>query len=175
MAHSRPRVIRRLRTLRDLEWFNAPFLILVFSTTWSDRSLSSTWQRLVAYLLVAALLVVGGWYWHVKLRQVRDGFPIERHLRRLAMIERLAVAVLALGSLALMASWVWAVGTPADRAWATGFIVFAWAEYVNYFRVQLMYDTIRDLRRLFRMRQLRKSALAVDLARRGGAGVHRDG
>jgi len=167
MAHSRLRVIRRLRTLRNLEWFNAPFLILALSTSWSDRSLSSTWQRLIAYLLVAALLMVGGWFWHVKLAQVRDGRPIERHLRRLALIGRLAVAALALGSLALTASWVWSVGTLADRAWASGFTVFAWAEWVNYFRVQIMHDTIRDLRRLLRTRRLRKSVLAVDLARQG--------
>lgn len=168
--HSRSRLVRRLRTLRNLEWFNVPFLILLLSTTWSDRSLPSTWQRLIAYLLVAALLVVGGWYWHVKLRQVRDGRPIERHLGRLATFERLALATLAVGSLALTASWVWAVGTLADRTWATGFIVFAWAEYVNYFRVQLMHDTMRDLRRLFRTWRLRRSALAADLAAWRGRG-----
>jgi hypothetical protein len=45
-----------------------------------------------------------------------------------------------------------------------GLLGFAWLEYVNYFRVQLMHDTRSDLRRLVRTRRLRRSWLATDLA-----------
>jgi hypothetical protein len=88
-----------------------------------------------------------------------------------------AVGLLSAAVVVLVWSFVTRIGVATDRWWATGVLVLGWLEYVNYFRLQLMHDTVGDVRRLVRTRRLRPSALARDLARhRGGsrsAGVAR--
>lgn len=170
-THDRPRLLRRLKTLRNVEWFNIPFLVLVLYLAWSDRSMDALWQRLTAYALVAFLLLIGGWYWHLKVAQIGRGRSIESQLTTLARIRMVASVILGCTSVALVASWIAGIGHTADRGWATGFLVLAWAEYVNYFHYQLMHDTRSDLERLRRTGKLRRSWLAADLdgMRRGGA------
>ena len=157
-------VVRRLKTLRTLEWFNIPFLFVALASIWSDRTAASLWQRVTVYSLVAMLLAIGGWYWHLKILQVLRRRRIESELRALLRIRRAAEIVLTVASLASAMSWTLEVGATADRVWATGLLVFACAEYVNYFRYQLMHDTRADLRRLLRTRRLRPSWLARDLS-----------
>lgn len=123
-----------------------------------------TWQRMLAYVAVATLLVIGGWYWHRKLQQLRHERSIDDALPILDRLDRGLRRGLLVASLAGLASWLVGVGDLVDRVWATGFLAMAWAEYVNYFRVQLMHDTRSDLRRLWRTRRLRPSWLASDLA-----------
>jgi len=163
-THARPKLLRRLRNLRNLEWFNIPFLLTILFLMWSDRAIESTWQRLIAYLAVAALLAVGGWYWHLKLHQIGSGRLIASELAFLEKVRLVAPIVLMVLTVALAASWFGRLGSTADRWWATGFLVLGWAEYVNYFHLQLMHDTKSDLTRLFTTRRLRKSWLANDLS-----------
>ena len=180
MARSSRRAApRRLRSLRNLELFNVVFLAAVL-LWWVPRRAdetipADTWQRSVAYLPMAALLVAGGWYWHLKLRAITgDREPLRRALGPLGVIGRLAVAVLAAGTVLAIASWVTGTGNPADRVWATGLVAFGWLEYVNYFQWQLMHDTRADLRRLAHDRRLRRSMLRRDLdrwARRSRSGT----
>lgn len=160
---SRRRVVRRLVNMRNLEWFNIGFLVVVLSTTWSDRTFLAVWQRLTVYLLLAGLLAVGGWYWHVKARQIRDRSTIAPELTKLSRIQRAAVLSLIVATIAMVGSWAFQVGFSVDRVWAFVFLAFAWAEYVNYFHYQLMYDNRADLQRLTRSRRLRESHLATDL------------
>jgi hypothetical protein len=163
-AHARPKLLRRLRNLRNLEWFNIPFLLTILSLTWSDRAVESIWQRFIAYLAVASLLAMGGWYWHLKLHQIGSGRSIASELAFLEKVRLVAPIVLIGLTVALAASWLGGLGSTADRWWATGFLVLGWAEYVNYFHVQLMHDTKSDLTRLLTTRRLRKSWLANDLS-----------
>jgi Kef-type K+ transport system membrane component KefB len=150
--------------LRTLEWFNIPFLFVALASMWTDRTVAHLWQRVTAYSLVAMLLAIGGWYWHLKILQVQRRRPLESQLRALLRIRPGAEIVLTIASLASAMSWTLQVGVTTDRMWATGLLVFAWAEYVNYFRYQLTHDTRADLRRLVRTRRLRPSWLARDLA-----------
>jgi hypothetical protein len=163
------RLHRRLASLRTLEWINIgwlAFVLLWWIPTGQGAAVpASTWQRTVAYVPAAALLVVGGWYWHRKLQQLRDGRPLDAALPLLDRADRLGRVVL-LGMTAAMAvSWLTATGATTDRAWASVLLVFAWAEFVNYFRLQLMHDTRSDLARLRRTRRLRRSWLASDLSK----------
>lgn len=147
-----------------MEWFNVSFLIAILSSLWSDRALGATWQRFTAYALAAGLLAVGGWYWHLKMLQIRDGRPMVGNLPTFDRIDRFAPVVLGAVSVGLIGSWLAGLGATADRGWATGFLLLAWAEYVNYFKVQLMHDTRSDWRRLMRNGRPRRSWLASDLA-----------
>lgn len=156
-------------SLRTLEWLNVVWLGVVLLWLLPGRRgvpmPADTWQRSVAFVPVAGLLVAGGWYWHRKLAQVRDGRPLDGVLGVLHRVDRLAPGLLVVTTVAMAGSWVFRVGTAGDRGWATALLVLAWLEYVNYFRVQLMHDTRADLGRLRRTRRLRRSALARDLDR----------
>jgi hypothetical protein len=162
------RLERRLASLRTLEWANIVWLgvlLLWWAPAWQDAPVpAGTWQRTIAYLPVAGLLVAGGWYWHRKLQQLRDARSLGDAMPVLQRTGRYARRLLTALSVAMAVSWVTAAGATADRAWATLLTLFAWAEYVNYFHVQLMHDTRSDLARLRRTRRLRRSWLADDLA-----------
>jgi hypothetical protein len=158
----------RLASLRTLEWVNIAWLAVVllwWAPSWQHAAIpADTWQRTVAFLPVAGLLAVGGWYWHRKLQQLRDARPLGDAMPVLQRAGRHARRVLMALTVAMAVSWVTTAGSAADRAWATLLILFGWAEYVNYFHVQLMHDTRSDLARLRRTRRLRRSWLANDLA-----------
>jgi hypothetical protein len=162
------RLEKRLASLRTLEWVNIAWLavlLLWWAPGWQQAPVpAGTWQRTLAFLPVAGLLAVGGWYWHRKLQQLRDGRSLEDAMPVLHRACRYARRTLTAMTIAMAVSWVAAVGATADRAWATLLILFAWAEYLNYFHVQLMHDTRSDLARLRRTRRLRRSWLASDLA-----------
>lgn len=167
-THARPRLERRLASLRTLEWANVVWLALLL-LWWLPVQLGEpmpdgVWQRTLAYVPVASLLLVGGWYWHRKLQQLRQERPLDDALRILDHLARVLPWALGVATGAILLSWLSRAGYATDRAWATGMIVFAWAEYVNYFKVQLMHDTRSDLRRLRRTRKLRQSWLAHDIA-----------
>ena len=93
---------------------------------------------------------------------------ISHPLRRPA---RLANPVLLTAGLAVTGYAV--VSDPGRHTWpGLAFAVFAVFEHINYFAVQLMHDTITDLRRLRRV-GLRRSHLARDLATRNKESGHR--
>ena len=162
------RLQKRLASLRTLEWLNIAWLavlVLWWAPAWQHAPVPvGTWQRTVAFLPVAGLLAVGGWYWHRKLRQLRDGRPLDDALPMLQRVGRRARRLLTVLTVAMGLSWMTATGSTADRSWATLLLLFAWAEYINYFHVQLMHDTRSDVARLCRTRRLRCSWLANDLA-----------
>jgi hypothetical protein len=161
------RLQKRLASLRTLEWLNIAWLavlVLWWAPAWQHAPVLGTWQRTVAFLPVAGLLATGGWYWHRKLQQLRDGRPLEDAVPVLQRVGRQARRLMTVLTVGMGASWATATGSTADRAWATVLILFAWLEYVNYFHVQLMHDTRSDLARLRRTRRLRRSWLAQDLA-----------
>jgi hypothetical protein len=169
VSSDRARVVRRLRSLRTLEWVNIGWLgaVLLVLTPGSAGSAipSETWQRSLAFVPLALLLLLGGWYWHRRLLRVTDGTPLGPALPALDRGIRGVRVLLLVLSLALVVSWATRTGATVDRAWATFLLAFAWGEYVNYVHVQLMYDTRHDLRRLRRTRRLRPAQLGRDLAR----------
>ena len=162
------RLENRLAALRTLEWINIAWLamlLLWWAPGWQQAPVpAGTWQRTLAFIPVAGLLAVGGWYWHRKLQQLRDHRSLQDAMPVLQRAGRYARRTLTALTAAMVVSWTAAVGAAADRAWATLLILFAWAEYLNYFHVQLMHDTRSDLSRLRRTRRLRRSWLASDLA-----------
>jgi hypothetical protein len=121
------------------------------------------------------LLVAGGWYWHRKLQQLRDGRELDDALAVLDRVGRVVPWVVQLGVATVAVSWLGGFATVTDRWCAVGLLVFAWLGHVNYFRVQLMHDTRSDLRRLVRTRRLRPSWLASDLRSWRADAVIRDG
>lgn len=119
-----------------------------------------TAANLTGFTMFAVLLVVGAGYWLAKLWQV-SGPGASLPGARVFAVARIAIApLLAVGVLSTIG---WVVAAPGAGSWpGLGFALFAVLEYVNYFHVQLMYDTVEDVRYL-RSHGLRRAHLARDL------------
>jgi hypothetical protein len=155
----RQQVDRRLRSLVTMELVNIP---LQAGLWFGLVGLPVTGPNLLGFGAFALLLVQGAGYWAAKLHQRRGpgrGLPGERAFRAALAVDPvlLAAALVVTGG---------ATVTDPGRGTLPGllFTAFAVLEYVNYFHVQLMYDTRADLRRL-RSVGLRRAHLARDLKR----------
>jgi hypothetical protein len=159
-----PRLQRRLRTMRNLEALNAFLIPGFFLYLWIDSGAEPVWGwRLPPMLLGSFVLLQGAAYWHQKLQRLRHRRPMSARWRtgflRLRLVNRLLLAgwFLAMAG-GVVSGWSW-----RDAAWSVGLWLFALAEYVNYFELQLMHDTPGDLARLRRDRALRRAHLVRDL------------
>ena len=160
---SRAWVLRRLRSLARLELFNIPLqAVLWFGLV----GFPVTAGNIVGFALFALLLVEGAGYWLAKLRQIATCATCLPAAGAFVIARRGNVAALVAG----LSFIVWSVvNDPGAGSWpGLGFGLFAVLEQVNYFHVQLMYDTAEDLRYL-RAKGLRRAHLARDLAARGRA------
>ncbi|XRQ08987.1 hypothetical protein ACN3XK_72990 [Actinomadura welshii] len=158
MEHrSRSWVRRRLLSLAWLELFNIPLQALVW---FGVLGLPLTAANMAGFTLFAALLAVGAGYWSAKLRQLSTpGASLPG--AEVFAVARIAFPVLLTIGLSFIVGTV--VAVPGAGSWpGLGFGLFAVLEYVNYFHVQLMYDTAEDLRYL-RSQGLRRAHLARDL------------
>ncbi len=150
--------------MRNLEALNAFLLPGLFLFLWVDRGADVGWLwRLPPMLLGSFLLLQGAAYWQQKLQRLRHRRRMSPGWRtrfsRLRNLNRVLLGGWFLAMLAgFMVGWGW-----ADAAWSVGLWLFALAEYVNYFEVQLMHDTPNDLARLSRDRRLRRAHLVRDL------------
>ncbi|MEU4830722.1 hypothetical protein [Streptosporangium sp. NPDC023615] len=164
---SRSRVQRRLRSLAWLEALNVPLQAAIW---FGVLGLPVTAGNAAGFALFALLLLEGAGYWSAKLRQIatRDRFLPGR--RAFEILRRGNVAVLAVGLLFVAGT---VVVDPGIGSWpGLGFGLFAVLEHVNYFHVQLMYDTAEDLRHL-RSHGLRRAHLARDLVLHEERAAHR--
>jgi hypothetical protein len=163
MPHSpRARVRRRLRSLALLELLNIPLQAAIW---FGVLGLPATAVNLAGFALFSLLLVEGAAYWAAKLRQLAAPGRVLPGARGFAVARAANVPVLLAG----IGFTAWAVARDPSAATlpGLGFAVFAALEHVNYFHVQLMYDTGEDVRRLL-ARGLQRSHLARDLARAAG-------
>lgn len=156
----------RLRYLRNAEALIAVVLPAALAVHWISAGEQIAWPlRAAGLALVAALLLQGALYWHLKLASMtsRTGLPpwfgpLYTALRRANLV-----------AFGVVATWIVVAaytGTPrADVGWSAALLAFAVLEHVNYYRWQLMYDTRRDLRALWRRKGLRRAALGEDLQR----------
>ncbi|GAA1587057.1 hypothetical protein GCM10009804_48840 [Kribbella hippodromi] len=148
---SRAWVRHRLRTLAALELLNIPLQYVVW---FNVLNLPATTPNLTGFALFALLLLEGALYWWLKLRRTDVGF--------FRLIRWCNLVLLPTGLLYT----AWSVAQHPGSGTIVG-LVFALAgllEHINYFHVQLMYDTPADLRWLF-TRGFRRSHLSRDLTR----------
>jgi hypothetical protein len=160
-------VLRRLRYLRNWEAANAVLLPALIVSVWGDFDAR---VRLPPLVLAAAILLQGAGYWHLKIREVRDGVSMPPWFgRRFDALRRLNAIALAAIALLLLTAGATGTAGPWDLAWGIGLLLFAAAEFVNYFHLQLMHDSPADWRWLIRHRRLRPATPVREL-RRGRRG-----
>ncbi|GIH03002.1 hypothetical protein Rhe02_10690 [Rhizocola hellebori] len=152
------RIFRRIRNLAILELVNIPLWALVW---FGVVGLPATAANLVGFAAFALLLVQGGVYWLLKLAQLRAR---RRSLAGAEVFRMLRIANVPLLAAALAFTGYAVVAEPGRGSWlGAGLAALAVLEHVNYFHIQLMHDTLADMRR-FGTRGLRRSHLARDLA-----------
>jgi len=152
----------RLRTLAVLELTNVALLgVAAFVLL----KMPATWPNVVGFALVAVHLIVGAGYWLAKLRQLRTGAARPPGIEAFRWCRVLCGVTVGIGTIAVIVAAVRDPG--AGTIPGVLLALFAVAEYVNYFHVQLTHDTAADLRRLVRTRRLHQSHLAMDLRRHG--------
>ncbi|MFI6515288.1 hypothetical protein ACIBF1_06955 [Spirillospora sp. NPDC050679] len=117
--------------------------------------------NVVGFTLFALLLLEGAGYWAAKLQQVTQPGLRLRGVGAFAMARRGNLVLLAAGL--LFAGWAGAVDPGAGTWPGLVFAIVAVLEHINYFHVQLMYDTAADLHSL-RTHGLRRAHLARDLS-----------
>ncbi|MFC9970669.1 hypothetical protein ACFVH6_07175 [Spirillospora sp. NPDC127200] len=140
-----------------LELLNIPLQVVVW---FGVIGFPMTAPNVVGFALFAVLLAQGAGYWWAKLRQFSTRGAALPGAGAFAVAGPANVALLAGGLLFI--GWR-AIAAPGVESWpGLGFGLFAVLEHVNYFHVQLMYDTADDLRYL-RSRGLRRAHLARDL------------
>jgi hypothetical protein len=157
----------RLRYLRNSEAMFAVVALPLFIWYWlSNTSEISLLIRVPPLVIVCYILAQGATYWTLKYRQFVNNAPLPLWLPRLFGFFKTSNVV----GLAVVAIWL-ALGSNqgtagVDLAWGVGLWAFALLEHINYYHVQLMYDTRRALNRLNRTRRLRPAMLANDMRRK---------
>jgi hypothetical protein len=154
------RVGRRLRSLAAWELVNIPLQAGVW---FGPVGLPASAANLIGFGVFALLLVQGAAYWVAKLHQItvrRRRLPALTAFRAARVVNPLVLGA------GLVATGCAVAADPGRTTWpGLAFALFAVLEHVNYFHVQLMPDTLADLRRLWSSGP-RASHLARDIAGR---------
>ncbi|GAA1248685.1 hypothetical protein GCM10009609_10150 [Pseudonocardia aurantiaca] len=149
---------RRLRVQGGVELLCAVLLPVVFL-----RVTGVTAGFVAAWVAVDAMLVVGACYWFARAVKASRGLPRTPNLGAFA-VARIGLVVVLIVTLGVVVVDI-AAGGDAVRWVAVVVWLFAVAEYVNYFHLQLSYQNAAELRRLLRRGRLVPAHLGRELAR----------
>lgn len=142
-----------------LEAFNVLFLPWIF---YQVLQLPLTIANLAGTAVALVILVQGAMYWNLKLVQVRTAAPVLPGARAFHYLRLTNWVCLGGAAMVIVSSAIGAAG----HMWLPGaaFFLLAFAEQVNYFYCQLMYDNRNDVDWL-RKKGLKRSHLSRDLMR----------
>ncbi|MFI6789788.1 hypothetical protein ACIBG4_20925 [Nonomuraea sp. NPDC050383] len=150
-----------MKTLALLELVNIPLIAGVLT---GMLGMPLTLANSAGLVLVLLVLAEGGVYWWLKFAQLSSRAPIPAGMAVYRMISPINVGLFVAGAVVVGASLV--MGGSGAQVWPGAALwVFALLEHVNYFHLQLMHDTRADLGHLVRTGRLRRSHLALDMAR----------
>lgn len=161
---------RRYRSL----WIGEATAIVVFVASFLVYALpDADWPNWIArtysLMVIIVILVQGIVWWRWKLRILQAGermmpLSVLRWFRRFRSVNWLLIALF---PLVLWLKWQW-TGLPLmnrDSWWGLLFLVGAILEQINYYYVQLMYDSAYDWNYLRTHRRLRPGSIGKSLAR----------
>lgn len=144
-------------------WLNFAFPKLKLFT------LFSFWT---SFILLELLLLQGVIYWGSKLKRLRSNettvTPLQS-INRFILFKRINMIILGVGILAFgidLVRWNLDSAFPTVGLLLTlGIYVFAFLEFINYFYIQLSYDSMADLKYLIRNRRLKCSFINKEIKR----------
>lgn len=161
----REQLAKRLRYLWTFELANGllifPFLYYTLSGVYTLG-----WFSLVALLGVCTILIVGASFWIVKARAFQARRPVRRPATRRfyrATKYVFSLMVVALLALFVVRAFIQEGASLAELVVGGALLVMALLEYINYYWVQLSYDSGADLGYLLRHRRLKRATMVRDL------------
>ncbi|WP_213519657.1 general stress protein [Paenibacillus montaniterrae] len=169
----RKRIEKRLSYLHSGELFAAISFIFVAcyaSYVYPSLRLYALFSFWTSFILLELLLLQGSMYWHSKIKRLREEHTIAtpiKIVRQLHRLKSLNLALIILSGLAFMFDLIkWQSSTPTASLVIAFFIyAFAVLEYINYFHIQLSYDSISDIKNLLQSRRLKQSSMNKDFKR----------
>ncbi|MGP4079970.1 general stress protein [Pseudalkalibacillus sp. R45] len=151
------------------------FLLFIFLSYFINRTypglhLYSLYSFWLSFGLLEFILLQGSLYWYVKRRQLQTiGSPITplSLVNRLYHLQKWNLFIILVGPLIFVWDvFMWNPQLPiGGLALALFLYLFAIAEYINYFHIQLSYDNKADLHYLFTKKKLKKASLRRDIKR----------
>jgi len=164
---SRPNLIRRLKMLRNLEFFNIFWLPVCLYIALVSRNVLH-WQPYVyGMFLICIVLAQAVLYWQLKLQIIsKTGTTFPAYFHALFSFFKWAdVTLLFIYPLLVFGSQISPLVKFQASIWSNLLYLFAALEYTNYYHYQLSHDNLNDLRYLFKHRKIRRSPLYMDLQR----------
>lgn len=161
----RQKLVKRLRSLRNLELFNIFFLPACLGFVLSKIDITHWQAYYVSMAGICVILAQGVFYWHLKLNAI---------LKNESVLPAYSYPIFSLfkwANLFLLAVYpvLFLLGKLASRfdfnvtLWSSLLYVFGILEYVNYYHYQLSHDQLNDIRYLIRHKKFRRSPLWTDL------------
>lgn len=172
-AKLRKRIEKRLSYLYSGELFATISFIFVAcyaSYVYPTLRLYALFSFWTSFILLELLLLQGSMYWHAKLKRLRKEntsitpIKIVRQLHCLKLLNLTWIMISGVTFIIDLIRWQHLLPT-AGFAIALFIYLFAILEYINYFHIQLSYDSISDIKNLLQSRRLKQSSMNKDLKR----------
>ena len=130
-------------------------------------SLISFW---LSFFLLELLLVQGIIYWYSKWKRLkRENTSVTpvRIVKRLKNLKKWNIGlIIVLPFMFGFDFFKWYPTLPLGGLYLSGFIyIFAILEYINYFHIQLSYDSLSDIKYLLKSKRLKQACLSKDFER----------
>lgn len=142
-------------------------VIVLLNQGYPQLRLYSLTSFLTSFFLLEFLLAQGSIYWYVKWKRLKientTVTPIQI-IKRFKKLAKLNVALMVVSGSAFVYDFFrWYPSLPLGSLGIAGFIyVFAALEYINYFRFQLSYNKLSDIKHLLRSKRFKQSCLSRD-------------
>ena len=164
---SRPKIIRRLLVLRNLEFFNIFWLPICLYVALTSRNVLHWQPYAYGMFLICAILAQGVFYWHLKLQTIsKTGTTFPDYFYALFLFFKWAnVVLLLIYPVLIFGSQITSLVNFHTSIWSNLLFLFAVLEYTNYYHYQLSHDNLNDLRYLIKYKKIRRSPLFMDMQR----------
>jgi hypothetical protein len=144
---NRPGLIRRLKMLRNLEFFNIFWLPVCLYVALAARNALQHWQPYVyGMLVICVVLAQAVLYWHLKLQTLsKTGTTFPAYFYGLFSFFKWADLILLLiYPLLIFGGRVSPLVNFQTSIWSNLLYLFAALEYTNYYHYQLSHDPERS-------------------------------
>jgi hypothetical protein len=162
----RQKLIKRLRSLRNLEFFNIFFLPACLYFVLSIRGTTNWQAHFVSMMSICVILAQGVFYWHLKLQSIRKSeITLPAYAYQIFSFFKRANLLLF-----VIYPGMYSLGKTTQSVdfgvsiWSNLLYIFGILEYVNYYHYQLSHDNLKDIRYLIKHKKIRRSPLWTDLA-----------
>ena len=157
MQNGRGKLLDRLRTHYRFEFFNAfglPFLFVLNSIVHKQPI---GINAIAAFILNGIILLEGSFLWYSIYRKLTT--KLDTNFIRIFRIFKFINLLLIILTVTLIVSNQFK--STFEQVGTISFLILAILEHINYFEVQLMYDSKNDLKYLQLFRKLKKSKLKI--------------